>query len=315
MTTPESEDSDVNDISIVNAPKVKFTAKYKAYTGDKVIHSSLSTREHTNKDLDLFGLFAWASHEVEKQSPVPVTYSSVTAFVYVTGQAKKEYIAETIFEFNPPSWRRFLVALQLKKKERKAYRHRRAIIVEFELHLDIARQSLPQSRIQGQIPQLQDHEAQPLSETPRRQTATQRQLDELNEGASELQVMAGQYLLPLSRYWRCTLPGCFNLHNVCWVALRDGERLPGRSCHHYAVYNSAMTMWLAEIEKGDSSIETPSERIIARLRQLRERSVNSKTTRGMQHSEIIGQLQEQNTALQHQTAALQQISEIATSLT
>jgi hypothetical protein len=275
-TTCESEDSDVNDRSINDAPKVKFTAKYKAYSGDRVIKSSLSTREHTNKDLDQLELFSWAAHEVEKQLPVPVTYTSVTAFVYVTGQAKKEYVAETIFESDAQSWRRFLASLQLKKKERKAYRYRRAIIVEFELHLDVARQTQSQGRIQGQVSQ--DHETQP----PRR-SATQRQLDEMNDGVTEVQVMAGQYLLPLTRYWRCTLPGCPNLHNVCWVALRDGESLPGRTCYHYPVHNSAMTMWLAEIEKGDSTIELPSERILARLRQLRERSVNSRTTRAVQH--------------------------------
>lgn len=122
-TTAESEDSDVNDHSMDDAPKVKFTAKYKAYSGDRVIQSSLSTREHTNKDFDQLELFSWAAHEVEKQLPVPVTYTSVTAFVYVTGQAKKEYVAETIFESDVQSWCRFLVSLQLKKKERKAYRH------------------------------------------------------------------------------------------------------------------------------------------------------------------------------------------------
>ncbi|OSS43178.1 hypothetical protein B5807_12184, partial [Epicoccum nigrum] len=246
---------------------------------------------------------------VEKQLPVLVTYTSVTAFVYVTGQTKRECIAETIFESDAQSWRRFLVSLQLKKKERKAYRHRRAIIVEFELHLDIPRHSQSQGRIRGQVSQ--DAEQPPLP----RQSATQRQLNELNNGVTELQVMAGQYLLPLTQHWRCTLPGCFNLHQVCWVALRDGETLPGKSCHHYPVHNSAMTMWLAEIEKGDSSIEEPSERIIARLRQLRERSVNSRTTRGMQHREIVDQLEQQTTALTQQSDALQQLSSIATSLT
>ncbi|KAG9197207.1 hypothetical protein G6514_001991 [Epicoccum nigrum] len=149
VTTPESEDSDVNDRSIYDAPKVKFTAKYKAYSGDRVIQSSLSMREHTNKDLDQSELFSWAAREVEKQLPVLVTYTSVTAFVYVTGQTKRECIAETIFESDAQSWRRFLVSLQLKKKERKAYRHRRAIIVEFELHLDIPRYSQSQGRIRG----------------------------------------------------------------------------------------------------------------------------------------------------------------------
>jgi hypothetical protein len=37
VTTPKSEDSDVNDRSIYNALKVKFTAKYKAYSSDRVI--------------------------------------------------------------------------------------------------------------------------------------------------------------------------------------------------------------------------------------------------------------------------------------
>jgi hypothetical protein len=74
-------------------------------------------------------------------------------------------------------------------------------------------------------------------------------------------------------------------------------------------------MWLAEIEKGDSSIEEPSEWIIARLRQLRERSVNSRTTRGMQHREIVDQLEQQTTALTQQSDASQQLSSIATSLT
>jgi hypothetical protein len=37
VTIPKSEDSDVNDRSIYDALKVKFTAKYKAYSGDRVI--------------------------------------------------------------------------------------------------------------------------------------------------------------------------------------------------------------------------------------------------------------------------------------
>jgi hypothetical protein len=76
-----------------------------------------------------------------------------------------------------------------------------------------------------------------------------------------------------------------------------------------------MTMWLAEIEKGDSSIKEPSEQIIARLRQLRERLVNSRTTQGMQHREIVDQLEQQTTALTQQSDASQQLSSIATSLT
>jgi hypothetical protein len=37
VITPKSKDSDVNDRSIYDALKVKFTAKYKAYSSDRVI--------------------------------------------------------------------------------------------------------------------------------------------------------------------------------------------------------------------------------------------------------------------------------------
>lgn len=110
------------------------------------------------------------------------------------------------------------------------------------------------------------------------QSATQRQLNKVDDGLSQLQVMAGQNLFLLTQHWRCTLPRCFNFNFVCWVALRDSETLPGRSEHHYPVHNAAMTMWLSEIETGQSAIDEPSERVIARLWQLRERSVNSRTT-------------------------------------
>ena len=37
VTTPKSKDSDVNNCSIYDALKVKFTAKYKAYSSNRVI--------------------------------------------------------------------------------------------------------------------------------------------------------------------------------------------------------------------------------------------------------------------------------------
>ena len=144
---PESEDSDVpNNLSIFDAPRVKFTAKFRALLSGRPIYTSLSTREHTSRNLHWPELFRWADQEVERQLPVPVTYTSVTAFVYLVSDAKKDYIAENIFKDDPAAWRRFLVSLQRKKKERRALRNRRAIIVDFDLHLEISHQARHQIR-------------------------------------------------------------------------------------------------------------------------------------------------------------------------
>ncbi|KAG9199710.1 hypothetical protein G6514_008265 [Epicoccum nigrum] len=138
---PESEDSDVaNELSVFDAPRVKFTAKFRALLGGKPIYTSLSTREHTSKNLHWPELFRWADQEVERQLPVPVTYKSVTAFVYLVNDAKKDYVAENLFKDDPVSWRRFLVSLQQKKKEQRMSRKRKnqkAIGVDFNLYLEI----------------------------------------------------------------------------------------------------------------------------------------------------------------------------------
>jgi hypothetical protein len=72
-------------------------------------------------------------------------------------------------------------------------------------------------------------------------------------------------------YWRCELNGCLNHPYVCWVALREGEGLPGRVENHYRVTKGILDIWNREIRRGLSDVEDPSETIRTLLRQERER--------------------------------------------
>ncbi|KAF2623081.1 hypothetical protein BU25DRAFT_425102 [Macroventuria anomochaeta] len=314
----ESEDSDVgDDYSIGRAPRVKFTAKFRSLNADKPIVGSYTTREHTNRSLRLDDLIDWAQREVQKQSPVPMTYT-IAVYVYLQGQHKNSALCETIAnEDDDAAFRQFLVSLQRKKLERRALRGaRKTIVAEFDLHLYLQQ---PPHRLNSQLLQ-QSQQSQPIrggdsqqsQPTVARRSATTRQLEELPAEVESLDVVAGHGLAAFTQSWRCMLSSCPNLHRTCWVDLRNGESLPGRSSRHYAVPNAAMTMWLADLNDRSCTVAEPSERVVAKLCQWREREINSRTARYMQHQQLLELQSQQQDQLSRLALTIESLTELYT---
>ena len=296
-----ASDSDLdNDNDVYNAPRVKYEARYKAFSGGNPINGSLSTRTHTSQSFNLQQLFEWADRIANKQLPLPVSFTSVSAFVYLQGQKKLEWLPETLKRHDEPSWRRFLQLLQRKKREQDAGRgHPKAVCVDFELWLEaIASQQSPFAQVRGAV---RGNQASQRTRVQGRFSATERQLLQLPADQENLRVVAGNALVPLTQRWRCTLATCFNLHGTCWVSLRDGEQLPGRVENHYPAYNPAIRQWLSDIRDEVCTVEEPSGAVRALLRQSRERSSNTRAAQHIRHQELM-------VAQQHQGAKLSQLS-------
>ena len=304
----DSEDSDIGvDLHINGAPRVKFTSKFRALNGSSPIAGSMTTREHTNRTLTSSLLFDWANDQVNKQLPLPVKYTSVSAYVYLLGQSRPHALAETIVEDDDASFSRFLVCLQKKKKEERLGKKRRDVMVDFDLHFETV---LPPSHARSRAQTTQSGASQ-STQRPR-QSATQRALDDLPNQQEDLRMVAGSGLAVLTQYWRCSLNSCWNIHNMCWVDLREGERLPGRVERHYPVPNKPLEKWLDDINNRVCTIEDPSERVRALLRQYRERSVNSKQSRGMQHQQMVELQQQELDKLSRLQATIESLTELYT---
>jgi hypothetical protein len=146
-----------------------------------------------------------------------------------------------------------LQLLQERKKERDAKRGAvKEIWVDFDLFVQPDEQF---RRGEGNI----------LGRNP-----TERQLLSLPATQAELFATEGQ-ITEVITYWRCELSGCSNHPYICWVALRDGEGLPGRVENHYKVTKGMLDIWNRELRRGLCTVEEPSENVRTLLRQERER--------------------------------------------
>jgi hypothetical protein len=99
---------------------------------------------------------------------------------------------------------------------------------------------------------------------------TERQLLSLPATQAELLATEGQ-ITEVITSWRCEHQGCPNHPYTCWVALRDGEGLPGRVENHYKVTKGILDIWNRELRRGLSDVDNPSENVRTLLRQERER--------------------------------------------
>jgi hypothetical protein len=151
---------------------------------------------------------------------------------------------------------KLLTLLQEKRKEREAAAKRgpvKEIWVDFDLF------------VEPDGPQFRRGEGNVLGRNP-----TKRQLLTLPNTQAELLALEGQ-ITEVVTYWRCELSGCSNHPYVCWVALREGEGLPGRVENHYKVTKGILDIWNRELRRGLCHVEDPSENIRTLLRQERER--------------------------------------------
>ena len=106
----------------------------------------------------------------------------------------------------------------------------------------------------------------PRSQPQRRRTATQQQLADLPQRTADQIAIEGE-TAGIITHWQCGNRACRNYSRTCWVALRDGELLPGREHNHFRVSLPILRNWNTELLNGRSTVEDPSENIRAQLRQ------------------------------------------------
>jgi hypothetical protein len=307
-----ASDSDLDDdVDVYNAPRVKYEARYKAFSGGNPVNGSLSTRTQTSQSFKLEDLFMWADRIVNEQLPLPVSFTTISAFVYLQGQKKPEWLPETFKRHDELSWRRFLHLLQRKKRERDAGRgYPKAVCVDFELWLEATiNQQPPFTQVRSAV-----RGSQPSQRTriQGRASATERQLTQLPADQENLRVFAGNALAVLTRRWRCTLATCFNIHGTCWVKLREGEQMPGRVENHYAAWNPAIRQWLSDIKDEVCTVDDPSDAVRALLRQSRERSANTRATQHIRHQELLSVQQHQSKRLSQLSGTIESLAQLYT---
>ncbi|KAF1945254.1 hypothetical protein EJ02DRAFT_509704 [Clathrospora elynae] len=219
---------------------------------------------------DLHEMYTSLLHEHSIRSGVPPSvanrpyYGGSTATV--TADPKQSYWVQSLEEEKGTTFSVLLRLLQKKREERKARTQGpvKDIWVDFDLY--VAPASAPASNI-------------PIrgigNQFGSGQTPTERMLNQLPTVQAQLLATEG-HASDVIIHWKCTHRGCRNHPLTCWVALKDGEVLPGRVENHYTVPHRILERWNMEIRQGVSSVLDPSENVQSLLRQEKERARGGK---------------------------------------
>lgn len=249
----EGDPSTAEEDYVCDLPRVNFMARWRIFSGKETL-PGLSTCRESSRNMELDHLFSWAKRQVNRQLPVRYSIRLLTATVYFQKQPKTTQWVQTLEEERQETMSRFLRMLAKKREEREQLKPKQVkeIWVDFDLFL------MPDSR------------TYPGNQFGTGRTPTERQLNQLPFTQAELLATEGS-TSDVIIFWKCTSTRCYNHLNVCWVALREGEALPGRVEQHYPVRHNVLYVWNREIRMNISTVLEPSETVRALLRQERER--------------------------------------------
>jgi hypothetical protein len=256
------------------APRVNYMARWRAFSGKETL-PGVETSQENSKGLGLAQVVDWVNRQLVELRPVNYKVTRLTASVYFQKQPKSERWTQTLREYYPHTFEQFLKLLQKKKEERDTAKKGavKEIWVDFDLF------------VQPDDPQVRRGEGNVFGRNP-----TERQLLQLPTTQAELLATEGE-ITEVITHWKCQIQGCSNHPLTCWVALRDGEDLPGRVENHYKVTKGVLDIWNREIRRGMSQVDDPSENIRTLLRQERERR------RAVKREELSPVLNEVNATL------------------
>jgi hypothetical protein len=110
-------------------------ARWRAFAGKETL-PGMETSKGNSKGVELRDLFIWARKQVQELKPVDYKVMRLDASVYFQGQAKGNKWTQTLREYDGDAFKKFLVLLQEKKKERDAKKGAvKEIWVDFDLFL------------------------------------------------------------------------------------------------------------------------------------------------------------------------------------